>query len=155
MGVSQTGETVNIVGIEASSNGRCCEEHSVCGVVLQHDSLVRIRKVQVSIGGQEEMALAVYWVTDGVDRCRVGFLPRYMKKQANTYDGKLAQVTEFLKDSEFASEREKSHRGKGVCRAALVELVHTPQRKRQPSATIPDDEEAHKNQKKSRNEVTL
>lgn len=32
-----TGVTVEIVGIEASNNGRSCEEHSVCGSVLCDD----------------------------------------------------------------------------------------------------------------------
>ena len=148
MGFSLTGDTINIVGIEASSNGRCCEEHPICGVVLQHNSLVQIRLVQITICGKEESALAVFWVTDGVDRCRVGFLPRYMKKNAHLYDGKLAQVTEFLKDSEFPSEREKSYRGRGVCRAALVEVVETPPRKRPLSSVSKDDDEDQDNKKK-------
>ena len=40
----------------------------------------------------EETAVAAYWVTDGIDRCRVGFLPRYCVRQATTFDGHLVQV---------------------------------------------------------------
>jgi hypothetical protein len=41
----------------------------------------------------EEIAIAAYWVlTDGVDRCRVGFLPRHCVRQTRMFDGRLAQV---------------------------------------------------------------
>ena len=91
---------------------------------------MRFRTVQVKVGDKEESALAAYWVTDGIDRCRIGFLPRYFMKHKDHYDGRLAQVVEFLEDSAVASDREKSHRGKGVCRAAMVEVVQTPARKK-------------------------
>ena len=130
MGVHPTKVTVDIVGLHASSNGRSCEAHPVCGSVLKHDSLVRFRLVQVTVEGREEPAIAVYWVTDGLDRCRVGFLPRYLIKHSSYYEGKLAQVVEFLDESEEKEQRAKSRRDKGVCRAVLVEMVATPPRKR-------------------------
>ena len=77
---------IDIVGINASSNGRSCEEHKVCGSVLKLDSLVRFREVQIT-RQRGETASAVYWVTDGVDRCCVGFLPRHMVKYKEAYDG--------------------------------------------------------------------
>ncbi len=130
MGWFPTSLTVDIVGIQASSNGRCCEEHDVCGSVLTIDSLVRFKSVQVVINGKEQTAIAVYWVTDGVDRCRVGFLPRYTVKHKELYEGKLAQVIEFLEESNFPGDRAKSHRGRGVCRAAVVSYSPTPERSR-------------------------
>eukprot|EP00977_Amphora_coffeiformis_P011672 scaffold2806_cov178-Amphora_coffeaeformis.AAC.1 len=60
-------ELIHIVGINASDRGRSCEEHECCGSVLEPDSLVRIRAVQIVVSGEEETALAVYWVTDGED----------------------------------------------------------------------------------------
>ena len=50
--------------------------------------------------GAEETAVAAYWVTDGIDRCRVGFLPRHLIRRAQFYDGKLVQVVAMLADSE-------------------------------------------------------
>ena len=82
-----TGVVIDIVGINASSNGRSCEEHKVCGSVLKMDSLVRFREVQIIVKDKEETTLAVYWVTDGVDHCCVGFLPRHMVKYKEAYDG--------------------------------------------------------------------
>ena len=72
--VPSTGETVEIV---AHTNGCSCEEHHTCGCVLAEDTLVRLRKNQVYINGYEQSAVGVYWVSDGVDRCLVGFLHRH------------------------------------------------------------------------------
>jgi hypothetical protein len=85
---------VKIVGTEVGDRGRSCEEHpNNCGKVLAKDVVVRLRKVQIQVAGREETAIAAYWGTDGVDRCRVGFLPRHMVKQAGRYNGALVRVT--------------------------------------------------------------
>ena len=65
---------VEVVGIARGDCGRSCEEHDVCGTILQEDSVVRIRHVQITGEmGKEESALAVYWMCNGIDRCCVGF----------------------------------------------------------------------------------
>ena len=87
---------IGIVGLEANDRGRHCEEHDVCGVVVQEDVVVRLRKVQVWADGKEETAIAAYWITDGMERCRVGFLQHHMVMHASRYDGALAQVTSVL-----------------------------------------------------------
>lgn len=117
-----TGVLVDVVGINSSNRGRSCEEHEVCGSVLELDTVVRIRKVQIVVDKVEQSALAVYWITDGVDRCRVGFLPRHLIKHASNYDGKLAQIVDFLGQSESPSDKAKSHRNKGVARAVIIEV---------------------------------
>jgi hypothetical protein len=72
--------------------------------------------------GVEETALGAYWVTDGIDRCLVGFLPRHCVKHKLKYEGRVAQVVEFLKTSESPSARQRSHRNRGVCLAAFLQL---------------------------------
>lgn len=115
------GIVVDIVGIEESSRGRSCEQHAVCGNNLILDCVVCLRKVQiVNDLGHEEKAVAAYWVSDGVDLCRVGFLPRQFIKHAAKFDGKLAQITEFLAESDSPSCRRLSHRNRGMCRAAVI-----------------------------------
>ena len=90
-----------IVGIKAINRVRSCEEHACCGSSLELDSVVRfIREQIVTDAGQEEAALAVYWVTDAVDWCRVVFLPRHLLKHSNKYDGKAAQIVAFIDLSE-------------------------------------------------------
>jgi hypothetical protein len=73
------------------------------------------------VNGKEETALAVFWVTDGVDRCKVGFLSRHLVKHKDHYDGKTVQIVEFLETLACPSARAKSHRNKGVARAVLLE----------------------------------
>jgi hypothetical protein len=136
MATHPEGIVVDIVGIEESSHGRSCSLHDVCGNRLSMDSVVRLRKVQIiNDYGREETAVAAYWVTDGVDLCRVGFLPRQYIKQADKYDGKLAQITEFLSESESPYCRHLSHRNRGMCHAAIITGgpefgEHTPTLKR-------------------------
>ena len=87
------------------------------------DTIVRFRVVQI-LGdqGKEETAIAAYWVTDGIDRCRVGFLPRDCVKHNSYFDGKLAQVTELLSKSTRAADRKKSHRTRGVACTVIPEV---------------------------------
>ena len=103
-----TGITVEIVGIEASNNGRSCDQHDVvCGSVLDNDVVVRLRKVQIlNNQGREETAIAAYLVSDGIDQCRVGFLQRHLVAHAKSFDGVLAQVTQvYSVTSESPSKR--------------------------------------------------
>jgi hypothetical protein len=75
----------------------------------------------VADDGHEETAVAAYWVSDGVDLCRVGFLPRQFIKHADKFNGKLAQITEFLAMSDSPSCRRLCcHHYRGMCRAAII-----------------------------------
>jgi hypothetical protein len=124
-GLHPNGITVDIVGINASDQGRSCERHACCGCVLEKNSIVRIRVCQIVVNEEEESALAAYWVTDGVDSCRVGFLCRQLLKHKEEYHGKIAQVVEVFDDkTKSPSDRLKAHRNKGCCRAALIETVY-------------------------------
>jgi hypothetical protein len=119
-----TGVVVEIVGTEVGDRGHSCEEHpNNCGKVLAKDVVVRLWKVQIQVEGQEETAIAAYWVTDGVDCCHVGFLPRHMVKQAGCYNGVLAQVTRvFNADLTCCDTAEcrTFHQKQGCCRAAII-----------------------------------
>jgi hypothetical protein len=117
-----SGILVDVVGIESPDRGRSCEEHTVCGAVLELDTVVRFRVEQIDVEGKEQTAIAVYWVSDGIDRCRVGFLRRHLLKHQKDYDGKLAQIVELLALSESPGDRKKHHRNKGACVAVLLSL---------------------------------
>ena len=73
--------------------------------------------------GAEETAVAAYWVTDGIDRCRVGFLPRHMIRRAHVYDGKLVQVVAMLAESENPHQRQYSRHNLGACKAVMIDTV--------------------------------
>ena len=87
------GITHEIVGTESNTQGRSCEEHDICGLVMAEDVVLRFRKVQVVVdGNKEESAIAAYHVSDGIGRCRVGFLQCHLVKHCwKQYDGVLAQ----------------------------------------------------------------
>lgn len=123
-----SGKTIEVFGTRSGDRGRSCEEHSICGEVLDIDSVVRIRKVQIEIEGNEESALAVYWITDGIDRCRVGFLPRHQLKKWKQWDGKIGQVIEvYQEDSESPTKKRLCHKNKGVCVVAIIgQSEHVP-----------------------------
>ena len=116
-----SGLTVEIVGTELSSQGRQCEEHDICGSVVAEDIVVRLRKVQVIINGKEESAIAAFHVSDGIDRCRLGYLQRHLVKHWKLYEGALAQVIDvYGEDSESATMRRKVYKYKGFCVAAII-----------------------------------
>ena len=128
-----SGITVEIVGIERGDRGRSCEEHDVCGTVVEEDTLLRLRKEQILVDGQEETAIACYWVTDGIDRCRVGFLKRHMVKHAWRFDGALVQVTKvFSADPRVSdtAERKMHHQNHGCALGTVVSAVDEIKEKR-------------------------
>ncbi len=67
----------------------------------------------------------MYWVSDGIDCCRVGFLHQHLVKHSKHYDGALAQITEmYCKDSESPSKRKKHVRNKDCCLAAVISALY-------------------------------
>ena len=112
-----TGVTVDIYGLRESNSGRSCEAHDICGSVVGVDTVLRLRRVQIlNAHGFEEPAIAAYWVTDGIDRCRVGFLPRHSICHALDFDGRLVQVVDMLDNAESLANRRCSHKNRGVVR---------------------------------------
>jgi hypothetical protein len=152
MSFHPTGITVEIVGIACNTQGRSCEEHSTCGELLEEDTVVRLRKVQIIRDGREESAIAAFHVSDGIDRCRVGFLKRHLLKHWKQYDGVLAQVIEiFSTDSESPTKRSKHHHNKGCCVAAIIsELKEEAHPKR---SAEPDIETSRRRKRANNNQL--
>jgi hypothetical protein len=85
------------------------------------DNIVCLCQVQIVWDNvREEKAVAAYKVTEGIDSCRVGFLPRQCLRHADKFDGKLAQITEFLSESDSPHCHRLSHRNRGVVRAMII-----------------------------------
>jgi hypothetical protein len=101
---------LDIIGIAAGKRGRRCEDNTVCcGDLLEEDSVVRLGMERILFPNflagkgrkkQEETAITVNWVTDGVDRCRVGFLPRAYALEGAIYEKVLCWVTEVFSKSD-------------------------------------------------------
>ena len=75
------------------------------------------------VEGRIETVVAAYWVTNSVEHCRVGFLPRFMVVQhADSLNGLMAQVTEvFDKHHPSAAIQEKVCQNFGFCHATILD----------------------------------
>ncbi len=122
------GLTVDIVGIIASDCGRNCDDHPFCGEIVQLDVVVCFCHEMTHVAGgtnggpgREEPAIIVYWVTNGIDACQIGFLPQHMKHHAGHTDGVLGQITyTFSTGHHNHAVREKWHRNMGFYCAAVI-----------------------------------
>ena len=137
-----TGVVLDVVGTNRGDRGRSCEEHpDGCGAaVLADDVVVRIRKEQILIEDyllgkgrmqeegrgrmKEETALTVNLVSDGIDRCRVGFLRKAYVPHAKLWDGALCQVV-FVGAADDPSKtvRSKVHHCCGYARIAIKACI--------------------------------
>ena len=129
-----SGVVLDIVGTNRGDCGCSCEEHlAACGTaVLMDDAVVRIQKEQILVEDfkagkgkmKEETALTVNWVSDGIDRCRVGFLPKAYVPHAKLWDGVLCQVV-FVGSADDPSSvvRCKCHHYCGYARVAVISAL--------------------------------
>ena len=120
------GEIVEIVGINSNTNGHSCEEHHTCGCGLEEDTLVRLRNCQVYINGHEQSAVGVYWVSDVVDRCLVGYLHRHQVKHLNKLEGDLCQVPEVYSDNSDSPTKWHKHKKNFGCEIAAIVSSNKP-----------------------------
>ena len=85
--------------------------------------MVHLRKIQLMVEGKEETAIVAIWVMDGIDRCRVGFVPRHLVRHAAQYNGALAQVPRVFSsdpDTCDSTERRLFFKNKGYCHATII-----------------------------------
>ncbi len=110
--------------MQMSCRGRSCKEHELCGdEVLKEDVVVRLCMVQLVVDGKEEKAIEVVWVTKGMDRCRVDFLPCHMVRHTARYNGALAQVTRVFNGNPAdcdSKERRAYHIHHGYTHAVII-----------------------------------
>lgn len=114
---------IQVCGTERNTSGRQCEQHQTCGLQLQVGMLLRLKKTMADIEGTMQLVVGAYIFSQGHPTCLVGFLPRSKVKWADKYDGKFAQVDEFLCFSESRYEREKSHGKGGIVNCTLLDSV--------------------------------
>ena len=62
-------------------------------------------QVQIRDAVKEETALAVYWVTHGVDRCWVGIVPHDLIKHMGKYDVVLVQIMNVFSAADDSNYR--------------------------------------------------
>ena len=137
---------VAIFGIEDSRFGCSCENHPICGFNVDYDTLLRFKTVVISSGkslkkqtnarlfqiptnayvsligrNKSSSILAAVWITDGMDRCIVGFVDPRALGVRERLEGRLGQVTELFSLSASSNKKRYSTAHKGVCLAALID----------------------------------
>ena len=78
---------------------------------------------QMMIEGVEQAVMSIFWVMDGVNHCQVGSLLKHFLHHKQAYDGRLAQITQFLVKSDSPGDRAKSHQNHAVAHAVLVDTI--------------------------------
>ena len=77
-----------------------------------------------SDAGAEETTIPVYWVTNVIDCCHVGFLLRHLVPRAHLfYSECLVQVVEMLADSENPRQMQYSCHNLGACKAVMIDTT--------------------------------
>ena len=85
------------------------------------DVVLRLRKVQVQMNQQELSAIAAFWVSNGIDCCCIGYLPKADVKNWKQYDGALVHVVEvYSGDSDSPTKCQKFHRNHGLAVAVII-----------------------------------
>ena len=96
----------------------------MCRCVLLPDVLVRFVKEEIMVEGKIEVVISVFWVTESIERCRVGFLPRFLVPLANDLNGVLAQVSDVFDESHsLATIRKKVHHNDGYCAVTILSNI--------------------------------
>ena len=73
---------MDVVGIKAKNRGGLCPQYDCCGNQVAHGMTLKATKEKMKYqGDDEDDILAVYLVSDGVVRCKVGFLANTWQQQ--------------------------------------------------------------------------
>ena len=56
---TMVGRVVDIVGIAIGDQGRSCEDHRICGMVLAPGVIVRLRKEEIMVEGRIEVYVSM------------------------------------------------------------------------------------------------
>ena len=90
------GSQVEVVGTTESQCGRSCRDHNCCGAaLLRVGSHVCFRKTRFAWrNGKEEDVLEVYFLEEGLQKCKVGYLAKHLAFRANRYNKLCAHIVE-------------------------------------------------------------
>ena len=144
MATSVSCAVVAVFGIEDSKFGCSCEHHPICGANVDYDTVLRFKTVIIPSGKPHEVMpsffgisthlvfeltdknqnttiLAAVWITDGMDRCIVGYVDPRALAVRHRLEGRLGQVTDLFSMSESSSKNRYSTTHKGVCLVSLID----------------------------------
>jgi hypothetical protein len=97
-----------IVGLFSNTNGRSCESHSVSGTHALPGDLVRFKCVIADLDGALQEAITCHRIRDGVESCRIGFLPRNLAARSKKkFDKKYGQILQSTTNEKTLQNRTK------------------------------------------------
>jgi hypothetical protein len=103
--------------------------------------LLCLRREQILVDGKEETIITCYWVTNGMDCCRVGFFKCHMVKHVSRFDWALRQVTKVFSVDPChcdLAERKMYHHNHGCTLGTLVlKICKDGKRKAQEDPGLP------------------
>lgn len=127
--------SVDVVGVDSKTNGRCCNQHDICGRSLRiGDILFTEWSMQRAIDldcddllqpiDNLEEVVKVYKVDeDGIARCHVGYLKKrlfYPFGGADQFDSLYLRLLVDYRRSVNEYERSRSQQSLGICNCAIV-----------------------------------
>jgi hypothetical protein len=117
--------SIEIVGLNSSTNGRSCVQHSVCGNHLEKGDLVRLIPVVLDIEGRLENAVKCVKIAGGTETCTVGFIPRVSvgSQKVKAHYGKCAQILDVYLTSENSYKRRLWHQNHGMASAVFLDEI--------------------------------
>ena len=113
-----------IVGLNATNNGRTCEAHACCGEHLQPGELICFKFTVVDVDGFTEEAVKAVCERDGTEMCTVGFRPRHIvTSRKDDFVGHFAQIIELYGVSDNEYMRKKSYRNLGIASFHMLDDI--------------------------------
>ena len=116
-----------IVGLHASSNGRECAQHPICGIHVAVGNVVCFKSDVLDIEGCPEMVIKAVFVNDGSETCTIGFLPKHVamrSAEVTRLHGKFAMTIElYALCDESTVKRIKSERNQGMASFHLLDDI--------------------------------
>jgi hypothetical protein len=119
----------DLLGLNASNNGRSCEQHGeCCGKAVKADDVIRFKLAVVEdVLGKPLDTIKAVLIKDGTELCTIGFLGREvaaLPSQRSKYIDIFAQVIELYDDNENSIMRKKSSkRNAGMASIRLMEDI--------------------------------
>jgi hypothetical protein len=117
---------IEIVGLQASSNGRSCVQHKVCGEHVVVGDVLRLKRCVVTVDGGVEEAIKLVKIADGSETCTVGFVPRAYSHNPKIVNNisKFVQVIEIYSQNSLNTyKRRLAHQNKGMASASFLDDI--------------------------------
>ena len=144
MATRQSGAVVLILGTQSPDFHCSCEQHEVCGSVVDYDTVLRIEKRVVSTGkskivhrnfaqkcclpsfclsddNQQIVIGACRHITDSIAQCCVGRLSHVYSKHLDHLNGRLVQVIDLFSKSKATNKIAYNEANKGVVIAGVID----------------------------------